>query len=58
MDTSREPLRRWIRDMHVAHVQKAHVALARFSINLRPGPKSDITLNQTAACYLLVVYGW
>ena len=29
MDTSREPLRCWIRDMHVAHMQKAHVALAR-----------------------------
>ena len=53
MDTSREPLRCWIRDMHVAHMQKAHVALARFSINLPPGPKSDIALNQAAACYLL-----
>ena len=46
MDTSREPLRCWIRDMHVAHMQKAHVALARFSINLPPGPKSDIALER------------
>jgi hypothetical protein len=58
MDTSREPLRCWIRDMHVAHMQKAHVALARVQHKLTPGLKSDIALNQTAACYLLVVYGW
>jgi hypothetical protein len=25
---------------------------------LTPAPKSDIALNQTAACYLLAVYGW
>jgi hypothetical protein len=57
MDTSREPLRCWIRDMHVAHMQKATSPL-RGSDKLTPGPKSDIALNQTAACYLLAVYGW
>jgi len=27
MDTSRQPLRCWIRDMHVAHMQKAQSSL-------------------------------